>query len=80
MDETSKRFLTSGRQQLMKLEKRLQSFEKTLESNREVFKAGLMLWDLKQRWEAGKELATEARQLSRDMKLEHQPTKRLLDA
>ncbi|KAJ4410034.1 hypothetical protein N0V85_004010 [Neurospora sp. IMI 360204] len=79
MDETSKRFLTSGRQQLTQLEKRLESLEKTLERNREAFKTGPKR-DLKKRWEATAKLAKEAKLLSRDMKLEHQPAKKLLDA
>ncbi|EGO55979.1 hypothetical protein NEUTE1DRAFT_68071 [Neurospora tetrasperma FGSC 2508] len=79
MDETSKRFLTSGRQQLAKLEKRLQDLEMTLERNREAFKTGPKR-DLKKRWEASSNLSQEAKRLSRDMSLEHQPAKKLLDA
>ncbi|KAH7629493.1 hypothetical protein B0T09DRAFT_308653 [Sordaria sp. MPI-SDFR-AT-0083] len=79
LDETSKRFLTSGRQQLTKLEEKLQKFEKTLESSREVFKRSYTQ-NTKVRWAIGAELATEAKELSRNMKREHQPTKRLLDS
>ncbi|KAK3947200.1 hypothetical protein QBC32DRAFT_355035 [Pseudoneurospora amorphoporcata] len=79
LDETSKRFLTSGRQQLTKLEKKLDNFERTLESSREAFKRSSTR-NTKMRWAIGAELATAAKDLSSNMKLEHQPTKRLLDA
>ena len=81
MDETSKRFLTSGRQQLTELEDMLQSFQEELESSRNTFKRLVRFrQNYGKRWEVGNELATKAMNLSRNMREEHQPAKGLLDA
>ncbi|KAK3400773.1 hypothetical protein B0T20DRAFT_152968 [Sordaria brevicollis] len=81
MDETSKRFLTSGRLQLSKLQKRLEGLENTLEITRQGLSSHLMSEAfLKKRWEDISKFAKEAKRLSHDMKLEHQPAKKLLDA
>ncbi|KAK4236384.1 hypothetical protein C8A03DRAFT_45620 [Achaetomium macrosporum] len=74
LDETSKRFLVSGRHRLDELEKQATDVETSLTDSRDT---GKLKSD---RYKAANGLDKEAAKLRRDMEAEHQPTKKLFDA
>ncbi|OQD75670.1 hypothetical protein PENDEC_c006G04360 [Penicillium decumbens] len=80
MDETYKRFLAKGRIDLEGLESRLNNIEHKLNSKGPLLLAGHAESKLKALYKACESLGTEALNLSKAMKAENQPMKRLMDA
>jgi hypothetical protein len=74
LDETSKRFLVNGRHRLEELEERVTDVEAGLANSRDTEKLK------SDRYKAATNLDKEVVRLRRDMKAEHQPTKKLFDA
>lgn len=76
LDETSKRFLVSGRRRLEELEGRVAAAEEKLSETRGKIS---VLFNMSSRYKTIMGLQSEAVQLVRDMDAEHQPTKKLFD-
>ncbi|KAH9907356.1 hypothetical protein F4778DRAFT_768940 [Xylariomycetidae sp. FL2044] len=86
MDETSKRFIATGRNDLRRLEARLKTIEDNLDSTRQAARGSGGAQgaegnaSLRQRYVEALKLAKDAQSLKEQMETTHQPTKKLLDA
>lgn len=91
MDETSKRFITRGREDLEKLERRLVGIEEDMETTQANARNGRLQADddwnnLRKKSQAGSfdgplmKLASDASKLRRDMDIRHQPSRKLFEA
>ncbi|KAK6219129.1 hypothetical protein LQW54_002378 [Pestalotiopsis sp. IQ-011] len=91
MDETSKRFITRGREDLEKLERRLVGIEEDIETTQANTQNGRLQADddwnnLRRKSQAGSfdgplmKLASHASKLRRDMDIRHQPSRKLFEA
>ncbi|KAI4599940.1 hypothetical protein KJ359_001676 [Pestalotiopsis sp. 9143b] len=91
MDETSKRFITRGREDLEKLERRLVGIEEDIETTQANTQNGRLQADddwnnLRRKSQAGSfdgpltKLASDASKLRHDMDVRHQPSRKLFEA